>query len=122
MSCHTIALWIGSPVWRSQMTVVSRWLVIPIAATSPASMPERARAAPITSRVRCQISRASCSTQPARGCIWRCSRWSTATMDASRSNRIRRVLVVPWSIAATYLAHLPRSSFALRVSSTAERS
>ena len=35
-SCHTIALQIGSPVVRSQTTVVSRWLVMPIAATSPA--------------------------------------------------------------------------------------
>ena len=35
-SCHTIALQIGTPVVRSQTTVVSRWLVMPIAATSPA--------------------------------------------------------------------------------------
>ena len=33
-SCQTIALWIGLPVARSQMIVVSRWLVMPIAATS----------------------------------------------------------------------------------------
>ncbi len=102
VSCQTIALAIGSPVSRSQTTVVSRWLVMPIAATSPGSTPALARAPPITSRVRCQISPGSCSTQPARGWIWRCSRWSAQTMRPSRSNRIARVLVVPWSIAATY--------------------
>ena len=30
-SCQTMALWIGSPVCRSQTMVVSRWLVMPIA-------------------------------------------------------------------------------------------
>ena len=35
-SCQTIARWIGSPVERSQTTTVSRWLVMPIAATSAA--------------------------------------------------------------------------------------
>ena len=35
-SLHTIALWTGSPVARSQATVVSRWFVSPTAATSPA--------------------------------------------------------------------------------------
>src|SRR5438477_4079733 len=29
-SCHTMALQIGSPVARSQTTVVSRWFVMPI--------------------------------------------------------------------------------------------
>ena len=33
-SCQTIALWIGSPVSRSQTMVVSRWLVMPMAAMS----------------------------------------------------------------------------------------
>ena len=53
VSCQTIALWTGSPVARSHTTVVSRWLVMPIAATSPASRAGRsASAPPITSRVR----------------------------------------------------------------------
>ena len=30
-SCQTMALWIGLPVARSQMTAVSRWLVMPMA-------------------------------------------------------------------------------------------
>ena len=33
-SCQTMALWIGSPVCRSQMMVVSRWLVMPMPITS----------------------------------------------------------------------------------------
>ncbi len=39
VSCQTIALCTGSPVARSHTTVVSRWLVMPIAATSPACAP-----------------------------------------------------------------------------------
>jgi len=88
-------------VERSQITVVSRWLVMPIAAICSGMTAARASAASITSRVRCQISRGSCSTQPACGWICSCSRWSAVTMLPSASNRIRRVLVVPWSIAAT---------------------
>ena len=34
-----MALWIGLPVLRSQMAVVSRWLVIPIAAISFPAIP-----------------------------------------------------------------------------------
>ena len=33
-SCQTMALWIGLPVALSQMTTVSRWLVMPMAAMS----------------------------------------------------------------------------------------
>ncbi len=32
--CHTMAFAMGSPVARSHTTVVSRWLVMPMAATS----------------------------------------------------------------------------------------
>ncbi len=38
-SCQTMALWIGLPVARSQTIVVSRWLVMPMAAMSPAVTP-----------------------------------------------------------------------------------
>jgi hypothetical protein len=61
-------------VERSHTTVVSRWFVMPMAATSPASQPDDASAPPITSRVRCHTSRGSCSTHPARGVICSCSR------------------------------------------------
>ena len=51
-----MALWIGSPVLRSQMTVVSRWLVMPIAATSRADSPAVRSTSPATSRCDSQIS------------------------------------------------------------------
>ena len=51
-----------------------------------------------------QISVASCSTQPGLGKIWRCSRWSTATIAPSWSKTMQRLDVVPWSIAATYFS------------------
>src|SRR3954464_14878523 len=75
---------------------------MPIADTSPASASDFAIAPPITSRVFRQISFASCSTQPAFGVICSCSRWSTHSIRPSLSNRISRLDVVPWSIAATY--------------------
>ena len=55
----------------------------------------------MTARTFAQISVASCSTQPGRGRSWACSTCSTATIVASWSNRMHRVDVVPWSIAAT---------------------
>ena len=48
-SCHTMALQTGSPVPRSHRTVVSRWLVMPMAARSPALIPARASAVRATS-------------------------------------------------------------------------
>ncbi len=95
VSCHTIALWIGSPVSRSHTTAVSRWLVMPIASMSSASASESAIAPLMTWRVRRQISVASCSTQPASGLICSCSRWSTEAIPPSLSKRMKRELVVP---------------------------
>jgi hypothetical protein len=77
---------------------------MPIAAMSPASQSELAIAPPIVSRVRRQTSRGSCSTQPACGVICSCSRWSTWTIRPSLSNRMKRELVVPWSIAPMWSA------------------
>mmetsp|Transcript_19226 Transcript_19226/g.49648 ORF Transcript_19226/g.49648 Transcript_19226/m.49648 type:complete len:234 (+) Transcript_19226:933-1634(+) len=62
---HTIALCSGLPVLRSHTIVVSRWLVIPIPATSSGATPRIA--AVINARTFSQISMGSCSTQPARG-------------------------------------------------------
>ena len=42
VSCQTIALCTGLPVAFSQTTVVSRWLVIPMAAISPGALLARA--------------------------------------------------------------------------------
>ena len=66
-SCHTIALWIGLPVARSQTTTVSRWLVIPMAAISAISTFAWATAPRRTSTVSRQMSSGSCSTQPGFG-------------------------------------------------------
>ena len=41
VSCHTSALWIGSPVLRSHTTVVSRWLVMPSAGDVVRARPGR---------------------------------------------------------------------------------
>ena len=65
-SCQTIARWIGSPVARSQTTIVSRWLVMPIAgdAVGARLLPSTSRA---TASVSSQISSGSCSTHPRAG-------------------------------------------------------
>ena len=52
---------------RSQTTIVSRWLVMPIAAISSAAMPAFASAPRAVSSVVRQISSGSCSTQPDAG-------------------------------------------------------
>ncbi len=67
VSCHTMALNTGCPVVRSQTSAVSRWLVIPTAARSPAEMPAVLSAPLMTSWQRAQISIGSCSTQPGLG-------------------------------------------------------
>ena len=57
----------GRPVSRSQRMVVSRWLVMPMAAMSAASTPDWAMTSIITAYWEDQISMASCSTQPSLG-------------------------------------------------------
>ena len=72
-SCHTMARPYGRPVARSQATTVSRWLVIPMAATEPA--PTWSTTSCSVARAASQISSASCSTQPGRGKCWVNSRY-----------------------------------------------
>src|SRR4051812_31129351 len=98
-SCQTIALQIGWPVLRSQTTVVSRWLVMPIAAMSVAVRLALRSASDATLDCEAQISLASCSTQPGRGNIWRNSCCATATIAPWWSKTMARELVVPWSSA-----------------------
>ncbi len=116
-SCHTIAFATGLPVARSHRIVVSRWLVIPTAATSAADTRALRSAPRATSSCELQMSSGSCSTQPGRGKCCGNSRWSKATTRPSRSNTIARELVVPWSRARmtativlyrTLHPHLPR--------------
>ena len=76
--CQTMALAMGSPVFLSQITVVSRWLVMPMAAMSSAVMCSLSIVERETSRVVFQISSASCSTQPGLGKICLNSRLAIA--------------------------------------------
>ena len=98
-SCQTIAGAIGKPLARSQSTVVSRWLVMPIAPMSLAAIADLAITSAATRRWVCQISRASCSTQPGRGKCWVNSRCDVARTSPLRLNNSARELVVPWSKA-----------------------
>src|SRR4051812_5889086 len=75
---------------------------MPTATMSEVLALPRASAWPTTSRVLVQISIGSCSTHPARGKICSCSFWPTETTAPSWSKSMHRVLVVPWSMAATY--------------------
>jgi hypothetical protein len=69
MSCQVIAFWTGTPVARSQTTVVSRWFVMPSATRSATVSCAFVSASCTTSSTFCQISTASCSTHPGRGKI-----------------------------------------------------
>ena len=75
VSCQTMALYQGRPVFGFQTMVVSRWLVTPIAARSAAVMLALRIAPAINSSVRAAISSGSCSTQPGCGRICWCSSW-----------------------------------------------
>ena len=65
--CQTMALWIGLPVALSQTMVVSRWLVMPMAATCRGFTPSFSSTSRATPLWVPQISMGSCSTQPGRG-------------------------------------------------------
>jgi hypothetical protein len=80
-SCQTIALQIGFPLSRSHTTVVSRWLVMPIAATSDAFAFAFVNASAATPACVDQMSPGSCSTQPGRGKICGNSFCATETME-----------------------------------------
>ncbi len=99
-SCHTMAWWMGSLVARSQITVVSRWLVMPVAATSRAVSPACCSTSRTQAMVSSQMRRASCSTQPGCGKYCGSSRCASARRRPRWSRRMARLLVVPWSIAS----------------------
>ena len=96
-SCQTSARCSGSPVARSHSTVVSRWLVMPMAAIFT---PARATASRAQASWSAQIWRASCSTQPGCGKCCASSRCATASSRPSRPNTSARELDVPWSSAS----------------------
>ena len=70
LSCHTMALYTGSPVSASHTMVVSRWLVIPIAAMLSPLISMEVMASAMTEACDDQISIGLCSTQPGLGNIW----------------------------------------------------
>ena len=100
-SCQTMARCTACPVARSHTTVVSRWLVMPIAAMSFAVMPACAIASRQTVTVEVQMSSGSCSTQPEAGKCCGNSACAFAAMEMSPRNTIAREEVVPWSMART---------------------
>ena len=99
--CQTMAGATGWPVWRSHSTVVSRWLVTPIAATSAAAMPAVRITSRAVSSCDVQIASGSCSTSPGLGKICGNSRCATDTTRPSRPKSMARLDVVPWSSAST---------------------
>src|ERR1700761_8925892 len=101
VSCQTIALWYGRPVCLFQISVVSRWLVMPKLSRSEADRFLLFSAVWMTDEVRSHISTGSCSTQPDWGRIWLCSSWWRPISLPPWSKIMHRVLVVPWSTAAT---------------------
>ena len=89
------------PVRRSHSTVVSRWLVMPMAARSlrgeraPSTAP---RPSPPGCCARSPAHRVRPSPVAGRCCA--CSRWRWRDTSPAWLKRMQRVLVVPWSRAA----------------------
>jgi len=70
---------------------------MPMAAMSEGDAWPLVTASAATANCVAQISCGSCSTHPGLGKICRNSFWATAAIAPSRSNRMARELVVPWS-------------------------
>src|SRR5277367_5190837 len=100
-SCQTMARWMALPVDRSQTTVVSRWLVIPIAAMSLAARPAFFSASRQVATVEFQMSSGLCSTQPEDGKCCGNPCCATPATERSLRNTVAREDVVPWSMANT---------------------
>ena len=94
-SCQTMARCTACPVARSHTTVVSRWLVIPIAAMSFAAKFAFFKASRQTAIVEVQMSSGSCSTQPEAGKCCGNSCCATEAIEMSARNTIAREDVVP---------------------------
>ena len=65
--CQTMALATGSPVRRSHMTRVSRWLVIPMATMDRGCVSDISSSSSVVSRQDSKSSFGSCSTHPGLG-------------------------------------------------------
>ena len=98
--CQTIAGATGWPVVRSQRIVVSRWLVMPMAATCSAAVP-------LDSSTR--LAHESCDRQMASGS---CSTMATSSAGASPAGCVRMISVrVIWGNSSCAVASgIPRRS------------
>ena len=101
LEIHTIASCTGTPVRRSQISTVSRWLVTPQATTSPGLAPAAASTSTTVPRCSCQSATGSSSTQPGRR-----RRHGTSTRASCRivpvaSTSTARALLDPSSSAST---------------------
>ena len=94
-SCQTMARWTAWPVARSHTTVVSRWLVMPIAAMSFAVTLAFFSASRQVAMVEVQMSSGSCSTQPEAGKCCGNSCCAVAAIEMSARNTMAREDVVP---------------------------
>ena len=94
-SCQTMARCTAVPVARSHTTVVSRWLVMPIAAMSFAFSPACSSASRQVITVEVQMSSGSCSTQPEAGKCCGNSCCAVAAIEMSLRNTMAREDVVP---------------------------
>jgi hypothetical protein len=99
-----MALQSGLPLFLFHTTVVSRWLVMPMAAMRELSMPALAIASAATPACDDHISSGSCSTHPGCGKICVNSFLADDTGNPIWSKIIARELVVPWSSARMYLS------------------
>ena len=93
--CQTMAFATGVPVCRSHSTVVSRWLVTPMAAMSAAVAFAAAIASRAVASWDAQIASGSCSTSPGAGKICGNSCCADATARPSRPKTMARLEVVP---------------------------
>ena len=100
--CQTIALCTGMPESRSHTTVVSRWLVMPMAAIRSEWMPLLNWTSIMTAICEARISMGSCSTQPGRGYMVLMRRDACATMQSYSSTMTALTDVVPESSAMMY--------------------
>ena len=90
-----MALYTGSPVLASHTMVVSRWLVMPMAAMLLPLMSILVMASATTAASLDQMSMGSCSTQPGRGKCWVNSFCATLLMFPSWSKTMALEELVP---------------------------
>src|SRR6516162_4256684 len=92
-----MARYTARPLPRSHSSVVSRWLVMPMATMSFAPMPAFCMAPRQHSTVVRQISSGSCSTSPSAGKCWRNSACAKAAIEVSVPN-VSKAWGATWAV------------------------